>query len=352
MVDQAGPSEPEASSREVQPVAGRVVVVTGASAGIGRAVACAFAARGDQVGLLARGESGLDGAIKDVEGTGGRALAIPTDVADHGQVEAAAEQVEQTLGPIDIWVNVAFTSVFAPFPQIRPEEFRRVTEVTYLGYVYGTRAALDRMLPRDRGTIVQVGSTLAYRAIPLQTAYCGAKHAIQGFTEAVRCELLHQRSRVRITMVQLPAVNTPQFDWVLNRLPNRPRPVAPVYQPEVAARAVLYAADHPRRREYWVGGSTVGTLVANRLVPGLLDRYLARTGYEAQQTDQPADPDRPVNLWEPVDGRGGRDVGAHGAFDDEAASRSLQAWVGRRPGLAAAAGGLLVGLLAVRLRRR
>src|SRR5215211_5729541 len=217
-----------------QPVAGRVVVVTGASAGIGRAVACAFGAKGDRVGLLARGEVGLDGVVKDIERAGGQALAVPTDVADHGQVEAAAEQVEQTLGPIDIWVNVAFTSVFAPFTQIRPEEFKRVTEVSYLGYVYGTRAALDRMLARDHGTIVQVGSALAYRGIPLQSAYCGAKHAIQGFTEALRCELLHQNSRVRITMVQLPAVNTPQFDWVLNRLPNRPRPVAPVYQPGVA----------------------------------------------------------------------------------------------------------------------
>jgi NAD(P)-dependent dehydrogenase (short-subunit alcohol dehydrogenase family) len=283
---------------------------------------------------------------------GGRALAVPTDVADHRQVEAAAEQVEQRLGPIDIWVNVAFTSVFAPFTEITPEEFRRVTEVTYLGYVYGTRAALEHMVPRDHGTIVQVGSTLAYRAIPLQSAYCGAKHAVQGFTEALRCELLHQNSRVRITMVQLPAVNTPQFDWVLNRLPNHPRPVAPVYQPEVAARAVVHAADHPGRREYWVGGRTVTTLVANRLVPGVLDRYLARTGYEAQQTDQPADPERPFNLWEPVDGRGGRDFGAHGSFDDEAVNRSLQAWVARRPGLAAAAGGLLAGLLASRLRRR
>jgi NAD(P)-dependent dehydrogenase (short-subunit alcohol dehydrogenase family) len=333
-------------------VVGRVVVVTGASGGIGRAVARAFGAKGDRVGLLARGETGLDGAVKDIERAGGQALAIPTDVADYGQVEAAAEQVTGTLGPIDIWVNVAFTSVFAPFTQIRPEEFKRVTEVSYLGYVYGTRAALDRMLARDQGTIVQVGSTLAYRGIPLQTAYCGAKHAIQGFTEALRCELLHQGSRVRITMVQLPAVNTPQFDWVLNRLPNRPRPVAPVYQPEVAAKAVVHAADHPRRREYWVGGSTVGTLVANKLAPGLLDRYLARTGYEAQQTDQPADPGRPVNLWEPVDGPGGRDFGGHGAFDDEAANRSLQAWVGRRPGLAAATGGLLAGLVAVRVRRR
>jgi NAD(P)-dependent dehydrogenase (short-subunit alcohol dehydrogenase family) len=333
-------------------VAGRVVVVTGASGGIGRAVACAFGAKGDQVGLLARGEIGLDGAVKDVQRAGGRGLAVPTDVADHRQVEAAAEQVEQTLGPIGIWVNVAFTSVFAPFTEIRPEEFKRVTEVTYLGYVYGTRAALDRMLPRDHGAIVQVGSTLAYRGIPLQSAYCGAKHAIQGFTEALRCELLHQRSRVRITMVQLPAVNTPQFDWVLNRLPNRPRPVAPVYQPEVAARAVVHAAGHPGRREYWVGGRSVGTLVADKLVPGLLDRYLARTGYEAQQTDQPADPERPVNLWEPVDGRDGRDFGAHGSFDDEAVNRSLQAWVARRPRLAATAGGLLAGLLALRLRRR
>jgi NAD(P)-dependent dehydrogenase (short-subunit alcohol dehydrogenase family) len=251
-------------------VAGRVVVVTGASGGIGRAVACAFGAKGDRVGLLARGETGLDGAAADVERAGGRTLAVSTDVADYDQVEVAAERVEQTLGPIDIWVNVAFTSVFAPFTEIRPEEFKRVTEVSYLGYVYGTRAALDRMLARDHGTIVQVGSTLAHRGIPLQTAYCGAKHAIQGFTEALRCELLHQGSRVRITMVQLPAVNTPQFDWVLNRLPNRPRPVAPVYQPEVAARAVVHAADHPRRREYWVGGSTVGTLVANKLAPGLL----------------------------------------------------------------------------------
>jgi NAD(P)-dependent dehydrogenase (short-subunit alcohol dehydrogenase family) len=336
----------------VQPVAGRVVVVTGASGGIGRAVARAFGARNDRVGLLARGEAGLDGAAEDVRRAGGRALAVPTDVADHRQVEAAAEQVERRLGPIDIWVNVAFTSVFAPFTEITPEEFRRVTEVTYLGYVYGTRAALEHMAPRDHGTIVQVGSTLAYRGIPLQSAYCGAKHAIQGFTEALRCELLHQNSRVRITMVQLPAVNTPQFDWVLNRLPNRPRPVAPIYQPEVAARAVVHAADHPGRQEYWVGGRTVTTLVANRLVPGVLDRYLARTGYEAQQTDQAADPERPINLWEPVHGRGGRDFGAHGSFDDEAVNRSLEAWVTRRPGLAAAAGGLLAALLASRLRRR
>jgi NAD(P)-dependent dehydrogenase (short-subunit alcohol dehydrogenase family) len=262
-------------------------------------VACEFGAKGDRVGLLARGETGLDGAVKDVERAGGRALAVPTEVADHRQVEAAAEQIERTLGPIDIWVNVAFTSVFAPFTQIDPDEFRRVTEVTYLGYVYGTRAALDRMLARDHGTIVQVGSTLAYRGIPLQTAYCGAKHAIQGFHEALRCELLHQGSRVRVTMVQLPAVNTPQFDWVLNRLPNHPQPVPPIYQPEVVARAILHAAEHPRRREYWVGGSTVGTLLGDKFAPGLLDRYLARTGYKAQQSEQPADPNAPRQPVEP-----------------------------------------------------
>ena len=272
---------------------GRVVVVTGASGGVGRAVAYDFGAKGDRVGLLARGELGLDGAVKDVEHAGGRALAVPTDVADHRQVEAAAEQVERTLGPIDIWVNVAFTSVFAPFIQIDPDEYRRVTEVTYLGYVYGTRAALERMLPRDHGTIVQVGSTLAYRGIPLQSAYCGAKHAIQGFHEALPCELLHDRRQVRVTMVQLPAVNTPQFDWVLNRLPNHPQPVPPIYQPEVVARAILYAAEHPRRREYWVGGSTVGTLLGDNFAPGLLDRYLARTGYKASRASSLPIPTRP-----------------------------------------------------------
>jgi NAD(P)-dependent dehydrogenase (short-subunit alcohol dehydrogenase family) len=333
-------------------VTGRVVVVTGASGGVGRAVACEFGAKGDRVGLLARGELGLDGAVKDVERAGGRALAVPTDVADHRQVEAATDQVERTLGPIDIWVNVAFTSVFAPFSQIDPDEFRRVTEVTYLGYVYGTRAALDRMLPRDHGTIVQVGSTLAYRGIPLQTAYCGAKHAIQGFHEALRCELLHDRSQVRVTMVQLPAVNTPQFEWVLNRLPHHPQPVPPIYQPEVVARAILYAAEHPERREYWVGGSTVGTLLGDKFAPGLLDRYLARTGYKAQQSEQPADPNAPVNLWNPADGSGGRDFGAHGAFDAKAVDRSPQVWLSQRHGLLAAFGGILAGLVGLWLWRR
>src|ERR687894_2829264 len=263
----------------------QVVVVTGASGGIGRASAQAFGARGAKVALLARGELGLQGAAKEVEAAGGTALPIPVDTADYEQIERAADRVEHELGPIDVWVNVALTSVFAPFMQIAPEEYKRVTEVSYLGYVYATRVALDRMLPRDRGTIVQIGSALAYRGIPLQSAYCGAKHAIQGFTESLRCELLHDKSNVRVTMVQMPAVNTPQFGWVTSRLPRKAMPVAPIYQPEVAADAVLYAADHPKRREYWVGGSTVGTLLANAVAPGLLDRYLARTGFDSQQTD-------------------------------------------------------------------
>src|ERR1700728_4061325 len=281
---------------------GQVVVVTGASGGIGRATAQAFAARGAKVAVLARGDAGLDGAVKDVEAAGGTALAIPTDVADHVALEAAAGQAEETLGPIDIWVNVAFTSVFAPFTEISPDEYKRVTEVSYLGFVYGTMSALKRMIPRDIGTIVQVGSALAYRGIPLQSAYCGAKHAIQGFHESLRCELLHDKSNVHVTMVQMPAVNTPQFDWVLSRLPKPAQPVPPIYQPEVAAHGVLYAADHPHRREYWVGGTTMGTLIANAIAPGLLDRYLGRTGFKSQEDDRPENPDRPVNLWEPADG--------------------------------------------------
>ncbi len=314
----------------------RVVVVTGASGGVGRAVARRFGARGDRVALLARGEAGLIGAAADVE-RGGEALSIPVDVAEFESVEHAADTVERELGPIDVWVNAAFTSVFAPFMEIEPEEFRRVTDVTYLGYVYGTRSALRRMLPRDSGTIVQVGSALAYRGIPLQSAYCGAKHAIQGFNESVRCELLHRGSRVRTTMVQLPAVNTPQFSWVLSRLARRAQPVPPIYQPEVAARAVVYAADHPRRREYWVGGSTAATLAANAIAPGILDRYLARTGFDSQQTDQPRDPRQAANLWKPADRRPGHDYGAHGAFDDRSTGHSAQLWVSQRHGWLAAA---------------
>ncbi|PYC70610.1 short-chain dehydrogenase [Streptomyces tateyamensis] len=312
----------------------RTVVVTGASGGIGRACAVAFAARGDRLALVARGRAGLEGAVREAEQAGAaKAIAIEADVADPKAVEAAVQQAEEELGPVDVWVNVAFTSVFAPFTEITPAEFRRVTEVSYLGYVYATGAVLRRMLPRNRGVIVQVGSAIAYRGIPLQTAYSGAKHALQGWHEALRCELLAAGTRVRSTMVQMPAVNTPQFDWVRSRLPRRAQPVPPIYQPEVAARAVLYAADHPQRREYWVGGSTVATLVANAVVPGLLDRYLARTGFASQQTPQPQPADQPDNLFEPVDAR--QDFGAHGRFDDRAKAHSVQQWASHAVGAAA-----------------
>jgi NAD(P)-dependent dehydrogenase (short-subunit alcohol dehydrogenase family) len=315
----------------------QVVVVTGASAGVGRAVVRAFATRGARVGLLARGRDGLEGARRDVEAAGGSALAVPTDVADSEQVEAAAEAVEQQFGPIDVWVNNAMISVFSPVKQTTADEFRRVTEVTYLGYVHGTLAALHRMLPRDRGVIVQVGSALAYRAIPLQAAYCAAKHAIQGFTDALRCELLHDASGVRVTSVHMPALNTPHFGWVKTRLPRKPQPVPPIYQPEVAADAVVWAVDHDDP-EVWVGASTMRAIVANRVAPRLIDRYLARMGYGAQQHDGPVDPDRDHNLWEPVAG----DHGAHGDFDARARSRSLQFWLvkRRRRWLAAAATGV------------
>ncbi len=304
----------------------QVVVITGATAGIARATAQVFGARGDHVALLARGRAGLDGAAKDVESAGGKALAIPTDVADYDQVEAAAQQVEDTFGPIDVWINVAFTSVFAPFHEIKAEEFRRVTEVSYLGFVYGTMVALSRMRPRNRGTIVQCGSALGGRSIPLQSAYCGAKHAINGFTESLRTELIHEGSNIHVTVAQMPAVNTPQFSWVLTRLPNHPQPVPPIYQPEVAARGIVFAADHPQRKQYWVGASTVGTLFAQKFAPALLDRYLAKTGFASQQTGEKVDPNRPNNLWEPVDGAEGHDHGAHGEFDDKARSQAPQLW--------------------------
>ncbi len=308
----------------------RVVVVTGASAGVGRAVVRAFARQGADVALLARGVDGLDGARREVEAAGGRALVLPTDVSDAEQVEDAAARVEHELGPIDVWVNNAMVSVFSPVKELQPDEVKRVTDVTYLGVVYGTMAALKRMLPRDRGTIVQVGSALAYRGIPLQAAYCGAKHAIQGFTESLRCELLHDKSRVHVTMVQLPAMNTPQFDWVKSRLPRQPQPVPPIYEPEVAANAVVWAAAH-RRREMSVGMPTVEAIWGNKIASPLLDRYLAWTGYDSQQTDRPADPNRPDNLWHPLPG----DHGAHGRFAARSSDRSLQTWVNERlPALA------------------
>ena len=315
----------------------QIVVVTGASSGVGRASAVAFARKGAQVGLIARGRAGLEGAKRDVEAAGGRALGREADVVDAQVVDDAAGRVEDELGPIDVWVNNAMVTVFAPFDQIEPDEFRRVTEVTYLGFVYGTMAALKRMKPRDRGTIVQVGSALAYRGIPLQSAYCGAKHAIQGFNESLRCELLHDGSNVRLTMVQLPALNTPQFDHCRSRMPRKPQPVPPIFQPELAAEAILWATKHARR-ELYVGGPTVEAIVGDKLASGLADRYLAKTNFEAQQTRVPADPDRPDNLFEPVAG----DPGAHGRFDDRSKPRSIQWWLtSNRDALLTAAAGVL-----------
>ena len=334
-------------------VEGQVVVITGASGGIGRAAAREFASRGAKVALLARGEAGLRAAAEDITAAGGQALVVPVDVADFEAVREAGRRAEEKLGPVEVWVNVAFSSVFAPFTEIEPAEFRRVTEVTYLGFVHGTRVALDLMLPRDRGVIVQTGSALAKRGIPLQSAYCGAKHAVQGVHESLRTELLHAGSGVKTTMVHMPAVNTPQFDWLLSRLPQRAQPVPPIYQPEVAARALVYAAEHPGRREYWVGGSTVATLLANRFAPGLLDHYLARTGFRSQQTGEPRDPGQPANLWEPADRNGRHDYGAHGSFDNDAHPRSYQMWFMRHRRTVTAAGGA-VGLLwlARSLKRR
>lgn len=326
-----------------------VVVITGASAGVGRATAQEFARHGARIGLLARGRAGLEGAKKDVERFGGKALALPTDVSDPEQVERAAVRVEREFGPIDIWVNDAMVSVFSPFKEMTPKEFRRVTEVTYLGFVYGTMSALRRMLPRDRGTIVQVGSALAHRSIPLQSAYCGAKHGIAGFTDSIRCELIHDKSNVHITMVDMPALNTPQFGWVKNRLKYKAQPVPPIYEPEVAARAIYWAAHH-RRRELWVGGSTAIAIAGNKLFPRIGDWYLGRTGYGSQQTDEPKPPNQPDNLWSPVDDR--RDYGAHGAFDNRASNRSRELWASEHKGLLLALGLTLAGGIAAVAKAR
>ncbi|MBA3422345.1 MAG: SDR family oxidoreductase [Thermoleophilaceae bacterium] len=313
-----------------------VVVVTGAAGGVGRAIAHAFAKRGAHVALLARGHKGLEAARGEVESLGGRALPIPTDVADADAVEAAAERVERELGPIDVWVNDAMATVFAPFDEIDPGEFKRATEVTYLGAVYGTMSALRRMLPRDHGTIVQVGSALSYRAIPLQAAYCGAKFAMRGMTDSVRTELLHRKSRVWITSVHLPAVNTPQFNWGRSKLPKHPQPVPPIYQPEIPAEAVYHAA-HRRRREIWVGKGAVQAIAGNKIAPWFADWYLARTGFKSQQVqDMPVRPDRPDNLFEPVE----HEAATHGIFDEQAQSRSPQLWANTHRPLVA---GALVG---------
>jgi NAD(P)-dependent dehydrogenase (short-subunit alcohol dehydrogenase family) len=323
----------------------QVVVVTGGSAGVGRAAAEAFAREGAKVAVLARGRERLEAAVRELKGLGGQAMSVQVDVADANQVENAARQAEEQLGPIDIWVNDAMTTVFAPFKEVTAEDFRRATEVTYLGTVYGTMAALRRMLPRDRGTIIQVGSALADRSIPLQSAYCGAKHAIRGFTDSLRCELIHDRSNVHITMVQLPGMNTPQFDWCKSLLPHRAQPVPPIYEPEIAADAIVYAATH-RRRELYVGFPTVEAIWGNKFIAGALDRYLARTNYQGQQTAQAEDPFRPNNLWEPAPGN----FGAHGRFDDRARQHSVQWWAAEHigwyrglAGLALLAGAAVVG---------
>ncbi len=325
-----------------------VVVITGASAGVGRAVVREFAKRRAHIGLIARGPDGLEGARREVEAAGGRALVLATDVAAAAAIEAAAAAVEEAFGPVDIWINNATSSVFAPVKETTADEFKRVTEVTYLGCVYGTMAALKRMLPRNRGTIVQVSSALAFRGIPLQAAYCGAKHAIAGFTESLRCELIHDNSNVHVTMVHMPALNTPQFSWNRSRLPRQPQPVPPIFQPEVAAEAIYYAAHH-RRREMSVGSPTVQAIWGEKVAPGLLDYYLGRTGYEAQQTDEPVDPNRPDNLWSPVAG----DHGAHGIFDARSASFSPQLWANLHRNLLAAAGaGIAAGFATAALWRR
>src|SRR5579883_1782199 len=299
-----------------------VVVITGASGGIGRAVACEFAKHGATLALLARGEEGLDAAVAQAQELGAKAIGVPTDVAEYEEVERAAQRVEDELGPIDVWINVAFTNVFGEFLDVTPDEWRRLTEVTYLGYVWGTKAALSRMKARDRGTIVQVGSALCYRSIPLQSPYCGAKSAIRGFTDSLRCELKHNKSKINISLVQMPAVNTPQFTW--NRVKsglNHPQPLPPIFQPEVAGRAILWAAEkHPR--ELWVGFSTLMAILVQKFVPRLGDWYLAKTGYKSQQTPEPLAPDRPDNLLQPADRA--RDFGAHGEFDDKASPRSFE----------------------------
>ncbi len=326
-----------------------IVVVTGASAGVGRATALEFASRGYDVAILARNQQRLDTAAAEIRQKGVKALPIVADVADFDAVDTAAGQVEQELGPIDVWVNNAMTTVFSPVEKLKPDEVKRATEVTYLGQVHGMMAALSRMRSRNRGTIVNVGSALAFRAIPLQSVYCGAKFAVRGFTNSLRCELLHDESAVKLVMVHLPAVNTPQFDWALNKTGQRPQPVPPIFQPEVPARAIAFAAENPDNREIWVGFSTIKAIVGNTLMPGLLDHYLAKKGYSGQLTGEPLPPDAPANLFRTVDGN----YGAHGRFDDKARDVSWEMFTCRHRDMAMAAVLGLVGLgLAALLRGR
>ncbi|HET9576470.1 MAG TPA: SDR family oxidoreductase [Usitatibacter sp.] len=326
---------------------GPIVVVSGASAGIGRATARRFARAGWRVALLARGVDGLDGARAEVEAEGAQAMAIQVDVADEQAVEAAAERVEREWGPIDAWINNAMVTAYCEFMDLAPADFRRATEVTYFGTVWGTRAALRRMIPRDHGAIVQVGSALAYRSIPLQSAYCGAKSAIRGFTDSLRSELLHHRSGVHLTMVQLSAFNTPQFDWGKTCMDRQPQPVPPIFQPEVAAEGIYYAATH-RRRELWVGWPAVKAILANKLIPGVIDRILARSGYDGQHTDDPLPPGRRDNLYQPVPG----DHGAHGRFDARARPWSAQLWLSMHRWTLAAGAAALLAAGAIAARRR
>jgi short-subunit dehydrogenase len=327
-----------------------IVVITGASAGVGRAAARRWAAEGAAIGLVARGAEGLEATRAEVEAAGGRAHVVQADVADAEAVEHAASEIEHALGPVDVWVNNAMTAVLGEVRDTPAEEFRRVVEVVYLGYVHGTLSALHRMEARGHGTIVQVGSALAYRGIPLQASYCAAKHAVKGFTESLRTELLHRDSPVHVTMVELPGLNTPQFGWVRARIARHPRPVAPVYQPELAARAVRWSAANPERREVVVGLPTLATMWAGKLVPGLADRYLARTGFGGQEMEEPVSPERDDYLFEPVPG----DHGAHGRFDDEAHERSphLVLTTHRREAVAAAAGAAALAGAARVARRR
>ncbi len=323
-----------------------VVVITGATAGVGRAVVREFARRKASIGLIARGKERLRATREEVERHGGKAIELPVDVAHADEVEQAAQQVEAEFGRIDVWVNDAMTTVFAPLTEIHPDEYKRATEVTYLGCVYGTMAALKRMLPRNRGTIVQVGSALAYRSIPLQAPYCGAKHAIVGFTDSLRCELEHRQSDVHVTVVHLPAMNTPQFSWCRTRLPRHPQPVPPIFEPEVAARAIYWAAHH-KRREFFVGASTVAAIYGQDVVPGLADSYLAKHGYDSQQTSTPVSPDRPDNLFEPVPG----DYAAHGIFTRQAKTFSFQSWADMHRTSLSLLGAGLVGIGALLWKR-